>query len=291
MCPMSASSIDLSPPSTDLTRAPRDLEAWLRLFDVESLPVLARTAAAIEELREREDSVDAHGLAGVIGQDPLMTLKLFAHLARLRRGRDDGHPETVTSALVMLGIGPFFRTFGPQASLEDLLRPVPGALDGVGAILERARRAANFAVAFAVQRMDHDVQVIEAAARLHDFAEILVWLRAPLLAGAIARRQACDPSLRSATVQREVLHVTLPELQHGLMVRWRLPPLLVELADDARVTASPQALNVMLAVRLARHTAQGWQNPALPDDLNDVAGLLHMGVEPTRLLLQEVDAI
>ncbi|MCK7498814.1 MAG: hypothetical protein MZW92_55820 [Comamonadaceae bacterium] len=63
----------------------------------------------------REDAVDAHLLAEAIASDPLMTLKLLAHVAHLRRGRDGSDTETVTAALVMLGIPPFFRAFGPQA--------------------------------------------------------------------------------------------------------------------------------------------------------------------------------
>ena len=64
---------------------------------------------ALEDLRSNEDAVDAHLLADCMQSDPLMTLKLLAHIAQLRRGRDTGDPETVTEALVLLGISPFFR--------------------------------------------------------------------------------------------------------------------------------------------------------------------------------------
>jgi hypothetical protein len=33
----------------------------------------------------------------------------------------------------------------------------------------------------------------------------------------------------------------------------------------------------------------GWDNPALPDDIRDIAGLLHLGIEPTRQLLLDID--
>ena len=83
---------------------------------------------ALEELRADEDAVDAHLLAEAIASDPLMTLKLLAHVARLRRGRDGSDTETVTEALVMLGIPPFFRAFGPQTAVEDAAgRPARGA--------------------------------------------------------------------------------------------------------------------------------------------------------------------
>jgi len=33
----------------------------------------------------------------------------------------------------------------------------------------------------------------------------------------------------------------------------------------------------------------GWDNPALPDDIRDIAALLHLSVEPTRQLLLDID--
>jgi hypothetical protein len=272
---------------------PRDLAAWVRgLQDVAALPVLAATAAEVEALREHEDDLDAHTLAEIVAADPLWTLKLLAHVAALRRSRADarGDPETVVAALVMLGIGPFFRAFpAGQPTVEDTLAARPEALQGFRDVLRRSHRAANFAIGFAVHRMDSDAAVIHEAALLHDFAELLLWWRAPSLALAVARRQQADPALRSAAVQRELLNVELPDLQHALMLAWRLPPLLVRISDD-RHADTPQVRNVLLAIRVARHSAQGWDNPALPDDVADVAALLQLGTEPAARLLRELDS-
>ena len=46
----------------------------------------------------------------------------------------------------------------------------------------------------------------------------------------------------------------------------------------------------MLAIRVARHSAQGWDNAALPDDVNEIAHLLQLGIDPVWRLLQELDA-
>jgi hypothetical protein len=43
---------------------------------------------------------------------------------------------------------------------------------------------------------------------------------------------------------------------------------------------------VQLAMRLARHSARGWDNPALPDDYADIASLLNLRVEPTIALVR-----
>jgi len=275
-----------------ITQPLRDVQAWVACFDPATLPVLAESAEAVVALREIEESVDARMLAEVVSADPLLTLRLLAHVAGLRRSRDAdirGDAETVTAALVMLGIGPFFRAFGELPSVEDALAEQPQALAGFRAVLKRSHRAANFAIGFAAHRMDHDAPVIHEAALLHDFAELLLWLRAPSLALAIAERQRGEPDLRSAAVQLELLNVELADLQHALMAAWALPPLLVRISDD-RHADSDQVLNVLLAIRVARHSAHGWDNPALPDDVSDIAELLHLGHAPTLKLLRDIDA-
>jgi HD-like signal output (HDOD) protein len=273
-----------------ISTPPRDLAGWVALFDPAGLPILASTADALDELRDNEDAVDAHLLAETIANDPLMTIKLLAHVAALRRGREGGETETVTEALVMLGIPPFFRAFGPQPAAEQLLAAHPAALVGFQRVLRRSHRAARFAIGFAVHRMDHDAPVIHEAALLHDFAELLLWLRAPALAQAIADRQRADPTLRSAAVQRALLNVTLSELQLALMTAWRLPALLVRLSDDSAPEAHSQVRIVQLAIRVARHSADGWDNAALPDDLREVGELLMLSPDPTARLLREIDA-
>ena len=153
----------------------------------------------------------------------------------------------------------------------------------------RANRAANFAIGFAVHRMDHDAAVIQEAALLHDFAEMMVWIHAPGLALEVAQRQAAQPDMRSADAQRSVLHVTYAELQQGLMHRWHLPELLVRISDDHLAATSPQVRNVVLAVRVARHSALGWDNTALPDDLDELGALLSLSTPHVQQLLADIE--
>ncbi|MBI3157669.1 MAG: HDOD domain-containing protein [Burkholderiales bacterium] len=276
-----------------VTRAPADAAGWVALFDAERLPVLASTAAEIELWRQHEDAADAHALGEAIAGDPLMTLALMARVAALRRARgaeadERGAPETVTAALVLLGIGPFFRSFGAQPSVDDWLAGQPRARAGFDAVLARARRGANFALAFAAHRMDPDAAVLHAAALLHEVAELLLWLRAPALASAIADRQAADSALRSADAQRELLGTTLAEIECALLRAWGLPPLLRRLSDE-RHAGEPQVRNIRLAVRLARHSARGWEDPALPDDRREIGELLQLADEPLQRLLRDID--
>ncbi|MDO9284992.1 MAG: HDOD domain-containing protein [Aquabacterium sp.] len=290
MAPAEHSTADgpASTGATFITTPLRDVDGWVAAFDRREMPVLAATADALEDLRSNEDAVDAHLLAETMAADPLMTLKLLRHVAALRRGRDQADAETATEALVMLGITPFFRDFGPQPTVEQALAHQSEALLGLRQVLRRAHRAARFALAFAVHRQDHDATLIHEAALLHDFAELLLWAHAPALALAIARWQRAQPGLRSSEAQRTLLNVSLADLQQALMKAWRLPPLLVQIADD-RASHLAQVRNVQLAIRVARHSSRGWDNPALPDDIDDVANLLNMGTTPTLHLLHDLD--
>lgn len=271
-----------------ITQPLRDLAQWTASFRGAEIPVLAATAAVVEDMRANEDAVDANMIGETVAGDPLMTLRVLAHAAANRPARLVTEPETVTAAIVMMGIAPFFRAFGPLPTVEERLADQPEALDGLRDVLKRAHRAANFALGFAVHRMDHDAAVIHHAALLHDFAEMLLWVHAPQLALNIRQAQQADPTLRSGAIQRQVLNVALADLQQSLMKAWRLPELLVRISDDGHAE-HPSAKSVMLAIRVARHTAQGWDNAALPDDTRDVAKLLNLSEAAAAQVLHELD--
>jgi len=270
--------------------APADLPGWLRLFDHHALPVLAQTGERLSELALNEEVVDAHLLSEAVSSDPLMILKLLAHVAELRADREGGSPETALEAVVMLGVPPFFAAFSGMPTVEGVLGHSPANLEGFGAVLKRSRRAARFAMGFAVHRMDYDAAVLHEAALLHDFAELLLWVKAPTLALSIREKQLADPTLRSARVQRELLHIELGDLQHALMVKWRLPPLLTEITDSHSSTSKAQLRNVQLAIRAARHSANSWDNAALPDDIAEIGELLQLSHDPVLRLLRDIDS-
>jgi len=277
----------MSPPLQLLAPLP-NLSAWVDAFAQAEIPILADTAESLELLRANEDDVDAHSLAELISTDPLMTLKLLAHASELRRGRLMADCETPTAALVLMGITPFFRDFQAQLTLEDQLAHDEEALLGLSRVMQRAERASRYALGFAVHRTDPDANVIHSAALLHDFAEMLLWVNAPVLARQIAALQEADRHLRSTAAQLQVLGIELHDLEQELMRRWHLPELLMRITNDNQ-SRDPKVRCVHLAVRLARHTARGWEDAAVPDDLHDIAELLNLGPEHTLKLLHEFD--
>ena len=278
------------PDRTDALSAPlRDLAAWTEHFRRAEIPVLGSTAEALEAMRANEDAVDANSIGEMIANDPLMTLKVLAHAAANRPARVVTDTETVTATLVMMGIAPFFRAFGLQQSIEARLDGLPDALAGLQRVLQRAHRGANFALAFAVHRMDPDAAVIHEAALLHDFAEMLLWCHAPALALRIHAAQCADATLRSSTIQAQLLNIELADLQQALMKAWRLPELLIRISDE-RHAEQASVRNVVLALRLARHTALGWDNAALPDDIADIAAMLNLSHAAALQLVRSVEA-
>jgi HD-like signal output (HDOD) protein len=279
---------------TLLTTPLPDLAAWIGYLRDAPIPVLAVTAheiRALADLEAQRGCVDAQMLAQAIGNDPLMTMRVLAYAGQHRRPSQITDAETVTAAIMMMGVGPFFREFGDLACADDRLAALPVARDGLRRVVMRAHRAARFALGFAIHRMDGDAAVIQEAALLHDFSEMLLWVHAPALAWAIRQRQRADPTLRSVEVQQAVLNTTLPDIEQALMHAWRLPELLVQITDDGRAHAlvAPQRRTVQLAVRLARHSAQGWQDAALPDDITDIADFLNLSVTATERLLRELN--
>jgi len=271
-----------------LTAPPPSLDAWVDAFARAEIPVLTETAESLEQMRATEDDVDANGLGEMIAADPLMTLKVLAHASELRRGRLMADPETVTAALVLMGITPFFRAFGPQPTMEAVLADHEEAMLGLSRVMQRAERASRYALGFAAHRADPDAAIIHSAALLHDFAEMLLWVHAPDLALQIAALQDADHALRSAAVQRQVLGIELADLEQALMKRWHLPELLTRITNDKH-ERDPQVRCVHLAVRLARHTARGWDDAAVPDDLHDIAELLNLSESHALKLLHEFD--
>ena len=247
----------------------RRLDEWVRNLGGYNLPVLQRSVRAIEDLRLREDSVTARDIAELVLRDPFMTLKLLRFSQSRLSGRQPTEVTTVEHALMMHGVASFFREFRQPLSLEQTLAAHPAALQGVLGVASRAHHAAVNARTFSALRHDVEVEEVLISALLHDLAEMLLWCAAPALAIQIERMVRSTPGLRSASAQRAVLGFALAELQVELARAWRLPKLLQDLMDD-RQAGKPRVRTAHLSVALARHAANGWDDPALP---NDYAGL------------------
>jgi HD-like signal output (HDOD) protein len=255
-----------------------DMDAWISFFGQADVPVLRHSVNELARLGQDADNTNGRVLAGAILQDPLLTLRVLAYIEKHRRQRQSTDITTIDRAIMMIGITPFFRDFQNLPVVEDRLKPHPQALLGLLKTVARARRSAHWAHDWAMQRRDMDVDEIMLATLLHDVAELMIWIFAPTLALQFRNAQIAQPNQRSAILQEEIYGVPLYQLKLALTEAWRLPSLLALLLDD-RQAENPRVRNVKLAVDLARHTANGWTDPALPDDFKGIRDLLRINQE------------
>ena len=266
-----------------------DLAAWVARFRELEIPIFRESAEGLAEMIADDDRASGVAIGRLAQRDPLLTLRILVLAARHRSSRAVTDTETAVTGVVMMGLSRFFGDFQSPVIVEDLLADDPIALAGLNEVVRRGHRAAFFALGFAVHRLDTDAEVIQEAAMLHDFAEMLMWCRAPRLARQMLQRQVEDPALRSSKAQLEVFNVKLHDLQRALMRAWGLPELLDQITDRSHME-SARVRNVVLAVDLARHTQYGWDNPAIPDDLQAISELLNLSPEGAHQKVLALDS-
>ena len=266
-----------------IERPLKDIGTWVALFSESSLPILRHTRHRLEELEANSDDVSARELSLVVLQDPILSVRVLAYI-QTQRGHHLQHDiTTIGSALMMSGINPFFKRFRELPTIEQALKEAPPqAWLGVMQVIRRAQRAGEYAYDWAAWRHDVNAEEVRLAALLHDLSEILMWCFAPKLSMEVRALLNENKGMRSQAAQEKILGFNLHELQLLLCKDWHLPDLLSKLMDDAHAD-SPRCKNVSLAVRLARHSAQGWNDPALPDDYTEIGELLHISPDAVML--------
>jgi HD-like signal output (HDOD) protein len=263
----------------DLTQvsASQDVSTWVKFLKTADIPVLKQTAREISRLKEDEDNVSARDITMVVLNDPMMVFKVLTY-AQMHKGRNQLQDlAQVEQALLMMGTSAFFN-IRPSPIVEDLLSPHLLRLMDLLKLIVRAHRASRYAAEFAAHLMDLHAEEVRVAALLHDLSEMLMWCFASDKMVEIVKRQQADSTLRSKAAQEQVLGFKLTDLQKELIHAFQLPPLLAQLMEDAS-SESQRVKNVKIAVDLARHSANGWDNAALPDDYRNVAALLHVDVD------------
>lgn len=257
--------------------AARDLNAWVSFLKTAEIPVLKQTAREIGRLQEDEDNLSARAITSAVLNDPMMVFKVLSYAQKHKSRSQLQDLAQVEQAIMMMGTGTFFRNIPPVPLVEDALKNNLTALMQLLKLIKRAHRAANFAADWAAHLNDLHAEEVLVAALLHDLSEMLMWCYAPEKMNQIHHIQNTDKTLRSKAVQHEVLGFVLHDLQAQLVEIFQLPPLLGKLMQDGALN-EPRVRNVTLAVNLARHSANGWDDAALPDDYRDIAELLRLDI-------------
>jgi HD-like signal output (HDOD) protein len=263
----------------------RSMAGWVAFLGQAELPVLKHTARELERLRADEAALDARSVADVVTDDPLMTVKLLRYMQTHKHSRQAYELVDVKQALLMMGLETFFREVPASPVAEDVLHGQMDALVHLLHTVRRAQRAAYYAYDWALRLHDLHAEEVHVSALLTHVSEMLMWCFNPGPMLEISKRQHADPALRSADIQKQLLGFGGLELQRELAIAWRLPELLLNLLDPAQARSS-RVRNVMLAANLARHSADGWDNAALPDDYREIGTLLRMEPERVKALVQ-----
>lgn len=262
----------------------KGLEQWVDFLSRADIPVLKQTARELTALHQDENRLSARGAAQIIVVDPMMTVKLLRFLQAHKHRRQEHEVVLVEQALIMLGVESFYNKIPPQPLVQEVMQGELQALVQLLHVIHRSHRASEYAFDWAVRLSDLHYEEVRIAALLHDLAEMLMWCFAPKQMLSIHAMQQQDKTLRTRAAQEQVFGFSLFDMQKRLVKEWSLPELLLTLMDDANSNHS-RVRNVVLAVNLARHSANGWDDAALPDDYTEIATLLRMTPEQVMVML------
>jgi len=261
-----------------------DIKTWVEFISTTDIPVLKQTAREIARLQEDEDKLSARAITSTVLNDPMMVFRVLSFSQKHKSKHQLQDLLQVEQAILMMGTTTFFRDIPTNFLVEDALKNNLSALMHLLRLIRRAHRAAYFAADWATHLADLHSEEVRIAALLHDLSEMLMWCFASDKMNTINVMQQEDKTLRSHVVQQEVLGFKLNDLQKELVEVFQLPPLLSKLMQDG-ASGEQRVRNVTLAVNLARHSAKGWGDAALPDDYRDIAELLRLDVDRTMRII------
>lgn len=262
----------------------RDVQLWAEFLTHADIPVLKHTAREFARLLQDEDKISVRDIHQVVIQDPMMTFRLLRYSQQHRNKHQLQELVLVEQAVMMMGMTAFFRHLPAEPLAEDMLKTNIAALTRLLKLIHRSHRAAKYAVDWAAMLYDLKAEEVLVAALLHDLAEMLLWCFLPEKMSEITKMQAADKNLRSKAAQEQVLGFPILDLQLALVERCGLPTLLSSLMHESGLK-DRRVKNVSVAVNFARHSANGWDDAALPDDYKDISELLRVDVPRVKSLV------
>jgi len=262
----------------------KDIHGWVSFLSHAEIPILKQSKRELSILRKDSDNATTHAIAEIVARDPMLTALLLRYLQLHKHRSQTNEVLEIEPALLMLGIEPFFSKVVPTISVEEKLISHAPALLATLRVVHRSHRASSYAYDWAVRLRDMHFEEVRVAALLRDLSETLMWCFSPLEMLNINKLQEQDKTMRSGAAQELVFGFRLVELQKALVKEWHLPNLLLHLMDSEN-SKQVRVRNVVLADRLSRHSAHGWDDAALPSDYKEIAELLNMTVADIMIIV------
>lgn len=247
---------------------------WLYELKDWDTPVLRRTIVELGRLAAKAERVTPGQIAAVVLHDPLMTLKLLRLVNGAARSRISHEVLTVETAIIMLGVGPFFYRYTNLKSVEEQFLSKNGALPGLMRVLSRSHHAAWQARDWAILQVDMKSEEVYVAALLNDLGNLTLWAFAPDLAMKI-QRESRGKKISLINAEKAVLGFELKSLQFALAEVWNLPETMLSAMHD-EAAPHPRMHGVVLASALARRTEAGWYDEQLPASYEAIADMLRL---------------
>ncbi|HOY70583.1 MAG TPA: HDOD domain-containing protein [Methylotenera sp.] len=260
------------------------IKAWIDFLSNKPIPVLKLTARELQNLKEDENKLTVRNITPIVLHDPFMVFRVLSYAKQHPSKHQQQDLIQVEQAILMMGTNAFYRNLPTNLVIEDQLKDKLPALGQLLKIVKRTHRATYYATDWAAYHKDLRSDEVHIGTLLHDLAEMLLWCFAPNKMLNIAHLQQADKTLRSKVAQERVLGFKISDLQKALVENFQLPPLLSKLMDDEN-SNDHHATNVRLAINLARHSANGWDDAALPDDYKEIAAFLRVDVEKAKAII------
>lgn len=258
--------------------------AWIDFLSNKPIPVLKLTARELQLLQDDENKLTVRNITPIVLHDPFMVFRVLSYAKQHPSKHQQQDLIQVEQAILMMGTNAFYRNLPTNLVIEDQLKDKLPALGQLLKIVKRTHRATYFATDWAAYHKDLRSDEVHIATLLHDLAEMLLWCFAPNKMLNIATMQHADKTLRSKVAQEQILGFKISDMQKALVEAFRLPPLLSKLMDDEN-SNDHHATNVRLAINLARHSANGWDDAALPDDYQEIADFLRVDVAKAKAII------
>lgn len=267
---------------------PIDATRLVRLFTAQQLPVMGHTLDLLEKLYENEDRLRATDIGEVILRDPLMCVRVFQYAQANRSESQKMDATTVSQVALMHGVGKFFDTFRKLPRLEQVLAAKPQSLAGVRQAVARSLFAGIAAREWAWMRHDIEADEIASAALVHNLIDIMLWMYLPGTIKELTERRMRFPAMRSAQLQKQVVGDDFEHIEEHLMEAWNIPEALRGLLHRGHIQINSRVKTVFIAIDMARHAANGWDDPALEDDYKQLADMLNIKVDDAFLSVSRI---
>ncbi|MBP9609025.1 MAG: hypothetical protein KBE25_06695 [Laribacter sp.] len=236
----------------------------LEHFAGKTWPVMGFTVQRLFAFSEADrERLNASDLANAVLHDPLLVFQLMRAVGQVERGRKLSDTLCVEHALMLIGVDPFFASFGQMPSIDTHPGMVARRKRTVAALLARARMAALLVKDWLSMIDEYRVEEYFTAALLYNV---------PLAFYAIDNDVELEGDVERAALR--ALGEQYPLFVRDILGATGMPGKILDLLLGQDLELSRQRLLLRHAIHTANHLAAGWWTQEVQSHLRAVSGLV-----------------